>query len=345
MFRWGKRLGICLLCSFTVPLLAGIPDQWTTNRDESQYPPLGEMVDVGGYQLHLYRSGSGGPAVIIDNGLGGISSDWSLVQAEMAKFTQVVSYDRAGNAWSESSPFPRTSQQIVQELHTLLKNAHIAPPYILVGHSFGGNNVQLYAATYPDEVAGLVLVDSCHEEQITKLPLHPLWDLIKLRQNPGDANFISTFGSDAFVVQMYLKIMLPLIPESMQNMHSALSATTKNCSAISDEMKSLAESLKQLASIDRSLIRNTPCIVLTAGGEEGLAIFGASEAQMTAMQERKAAYEAAWQELQKDLVSKFNGSLQIIAEKSNHMIHWKQPELIVQAVKQLVDENNELGGY
>ena len=131
-------------------------------RDARRYPAPGQMVDVGGHRLHLCCMGERRPTVVMDAGLTASSLSWRLVQSEVSKFTRVCSYDRAGLGWSEPSPMPRTSQQIVQELHALLANAGIKGPYVLVGHSFGGFTARLYAATYSDEVVGMVLLDSAH---------------------------------------------------------------------------------------------------------------------------------------------------------------------------------------
>jgi pimeloyl-ACP methyl ester carboxylesterase len=102
----------------------------------------------------------------MDSGLGGGLLDWQTVQPKVAKFARVCSYDRSGNGWSESGPNPRTSPRIVEELHALLENAGEYGPYVLVGHSFGGANAQLYAAEYPKEVAGMVLVDSALDTRV-----------------------------------------------------------------------------------------------------------------------------------------------------------------------------------
>ena len=122
--------------------------------DAKAYPPPGRLVDVGGYRLHIQCAGTGSPAVVLDAGLGGTSLDWNLVQKEMGLTTQVCAYDRAGMGWSETGPLPRTPDQIARELHTLLTNAGIPGPYVLVGHSVGGKNVRMFALQYPDEVAG-----------------------------------------------------------------------------------------------------------------------------------------------------------------------------------------------
>ena len=138
-------------------------------QDARKYPPPGRIVDVGGHRLHLYCAGEGGPSVVMDSGLPGSSLSWRLVQPEVAQFARVCSYDRAGLGWSEAGPKPRTSQQVVEELHTLLASAGIEAPYVLVGHSFGAFTARLYASTYPKEVAGLVLVDPLHPRECLEM--------------------------------------------------------------------------------------------------------------------------------------------------------------------------------
>ena len=132
------------------------------------YPPPGELVDVGGHSLHINCVGEGSPTVILESGLGAGSVDWANIQPEVANTTRVCAYDRAGSGWSEPGPGPGDPQQIAGELHTLLGNAGIDGPYVLVGHSFGGLYVRMYDDLYPNEVEGMVLVDSSHPEQSTR---------------------------------------------------------------------------------------------------------------------------------------------------------------------------------
>ncbi len=129
-------------------------------------PPLGKLVDLGGRKLHLYCTGAGSPTVIAENGSSGFSIDWYLVQSQVSTFTRMCSYDRAGFAWSDRGPVINTVEQTMDDLHLLLRTAEIAPPYILVGHSIGGMLVRAYQRRYPEEVVGMVLVDATPEEDL-----------------------------------------------------------------------------------------------------------------------------------------------------------------------------------
>lgn len=134
--------------------------------------PTKERIDVGGYKLTLLTQGTGRPTVVIEPGAGGAgagSDEWAAVAAEVAKTCRVVRYDRAGLGTSDAPPKkPRTSQDVAQDLHTLLANAKIPGPYVLVGHSVGGLHVRVFADLYPDAVAGVVLSDSAHPDQDAK---------------------------------------------------------------------------------------------------------------------------------------------------------------------------------
>jgi pimeloyl-ACP methyl ester carboxylesterase len=139
--------------------------------DAQAVPPPGQMVDVGGYRLHINCIGSGSPTVVIEIGWGDTATTWGGVQSEVAKTTRICTYDRAGLGWSEASSQPRTAREFAKELHTLLANAHETGPYVLVGHSLGGYTVLVYAHDYPAEVAGVVLVDA--QKLPTTVPATP----------------------------------------------------------------------------------------------------------------------------------------------------------------------------
>ncbi len=146
-----------------------------TQVDSRSYPPPGQLVDMGGYRLHLYCLGqnSGGrPTVILETGLGGsaTSADWGWIQPQVAKVTRVCAYDRAGLGWSDPGPQPRDAQHIAAELHALLQKSQTPGPYVLAGWSYGGLYVRAYTDQYPQDVAGLVLIDSSSPEQCTATP-------------------------------------------------------------------------------------------------------------------------------------------------------------------------------
>ncbi|MBI5957414.1 MAG: alpha/beta hydrolase [Chloroflexi bacterium] len=166
---WIALVGLLILL-----VSAGLP--FAGAQDD---PPITSgLVDIGGYSLYIDCQGEGSPTVILDSGTGSTGRAWLRVQGRIARFTRVCSYDRAGLGGSDPSPLmPRTSQVIAEELHTLLENARVPGPYVLVGHSFGGHNIRLFAHTYPDEVAGMVLVDVTHEDVMLRFgELSPAWE-------------------------------------------------------------------------------------------------------------------------------------------------------------------------
>lgn len=141
-------------------------DQLQSVRPAASEPaPPGELVDLGGHRLHVNCTGKGSPTVVVENGLGDFSFDWVLVQSQVSRFTRICTYDRAGYAWSDPGPKPRTFAQINLELHDALHKLKEKGPFVLVGHSYGGPVVRNYAATYPHEVAGMILVDASFEGQ------------------------------------------------------------------------------------------------------------------------------------------------------------------------------------
>lgn len=326
MFKWVKWFVLFVL------LLLGVGASYqyiATQFDEERFPPPGEMVDVGGYRMHLLRMGSGGPVVVLDIGFGCISTDWGLVQPEIAKLTEVVSFDRAGTGWSEESPKERTSKNMVEELHTLLQRANIPAPYVLVGHSFGGCNVQLYAATYPDEVFGLVLVDSCHHDLLKKLPPVMLRGRMRWLQNPQAVWFFTFFGVSRLISEGFKEKMVPYLPQAMRDVRYALGSTTKHQCTLSNEAKCFGESEKELASADRSLCKGKPCYILSAGKRTDLTRYGVEEIE-------SKQYQAIWDDLQKDLAAQYEGSHHRIAERSDHMIPWHQPDLVIESIKEII---------
>lgn len=154
--RWLIRLMILVL----ILAIAGTVYQTAaTEADQRRYPPPGILVNVGGYKMHLYCMGDGSPTVILDSANMGTVSNWAWIQPEAGKVTRVCAYDRADSGWSDLSPQPNDTRQNAEALHMLLENAGESGPYVLVGHSFGGLYVRMYAEMFPDEVAGMVFIE------------------------------------------------------------------------------------------------------------------------------------------------------------------------------------------
>src|SRR5262245_30985277 len=137
------------------------------HAQETTPPPVGRLVDLGGRRLHQYCTGSGSPAVVIENGAAAFSIDWTLVQNEVAKFATVCAYDRAGYAWSDKGPGQDTIEETIDDLHLLLARSSMQTPYVMVGASLGAIYVRAYQRRFPDQVAGIVFVDGTHDEGIT----------------------------------------------------------------------------------------------------------------------------------------------------------------------------------
>jgi pimeloyl-ACP methyl ester carboxylesterase len=171
---WLKRIALWLAIGIAgLAALGAVYQAIATAMDRRALPAPGQRVDVGGFSLHLHCMGEntdGRPTVILESGLGGTSSSWGWIQPEIAKTTRVCAYDRAGMGWSDPGPASRDAQTIATELHTLLQNAQIPEPYVLAGWSYGGMYVRQYASQYPDEVSGLVLLDSSSPEQCISTP-------------------------------------------------------------------------------------------------------------------------------------------------------------------------------
>jgi hypothetical protein len=183
-------------------------------------------------------------------------------------------------------------------------------------------------------VMGIVLVDGCHEEQEKRLPPSPIGS--GGFGNPIVAKLSTFFGVSRVLMNMQGGTIAPPMPQNLWDAHLALCLTTKHWSSMLDESQGLNESLAQLAEANRSILAKTPCVVITAGRIPDLAAFGLNERLNAYLQEMFIV----WGDLQKELVSKFENGRQIIAEKSDHMIPWHQPELIVHVVQELVNQDS-----
>jgi pimeloyl-ACP methyl ester carboxylesterase len=288
--------------------------------DASASPPPGRLIDVGGHRLELYcmgRRDPGKPTVILESGLGGTSLDWRKVQPAVARFTRVCSYERAGYGWSESGPTPRTSRQMVTELHTLLVKASVPGPYVLVGHSFGGLLVQLFAFVYPQEAAGLVLVDSQSGDLINRSSTFRTF-ISEQAKNLSIFSLLAPFGLTRLATEAGLApVNFTGYPPDIQPIAKAFVEQTRFSSSAHDEEVGMEQSMSQVRAA-RHPLGKLPLVVLTRG--------------LFAPEDEKAL----WLELQQDLVHLSSVGTQVMALQSGHGIMLDQPDLVIAAIKQVV---------
>lgn len=304
-------IGLAALIS-TLAFVGAIYQVIATRLSEGKYPPPGRLVDVGGYRLHIHCSGpegaQGGPTVVMDAGIGECSLGWSPVQPEVTKFARVCTYDRAGLGWSDSAPTARTSQQIVNDLHTLLTNAGIEPPYVMVGHSFGGLNLRLYASQFPEEVAGMVLVDSAHEDYSIR-HLLPLYIRLGLLTAP--------LG----IPRLFAGVVVSENPifagdSKYPSAYRAVATSTKYLNTVRREWSAVDESWSQARGSKKSL-GDRPLVVLLPTSDHEL-------------------FPLA-RKLQTDLANRSTEGKLILVENSGHHIQHDRPEVVVDAVREVVE--------
>jgi len=324
-----NRKNLLLIISLFLVHLTFAQDQTIPNRADSM---PGILVDAGGHKLHLNIQGKGSPAVVFENGSGDFSFIWALVQPEIAKLTQTVSYDRAGYAWSEPGPMPRTGKQICFELHTALNNAGIHPPYILVGQTFGGFIVRAFARYYPKEVAGMVLVEVVQEDQKIFMggdTPQRIRDFAKGRVMPAvQTNFTpqpDTTQQQA-IINTEIDPLFKKFPDNIQDMQLWAQSQPQFIKAVQGEMDWSPEDVANIyahkGEADYTL-GDMPLIVLTRskGGFDG------RPDSLQLEKERLQAQEA--------LTHLSSNSKHIIDRNSGHNIHVEDPAIVIDAIKEV----------
>jgi pimeloyl-ACP methyl ester carboxylesterase len=286
-------------------------------RAEFDYSPPGRMVPIGNTTLHLACVGDGSPTVIVDTGLGEPALEWLPVQGRVRHHARICLYDRAGYGWSDVGRFPRTSSRIANELYALLTRSGEQGPFVLVGHSFGGMNVQLFARRYAYLVAGVVLVDASNPAQIGRLD-------IPVQQSLSDARVQSMGG-----VPSHQFMAAPVIPQDVEEGSPQMLGLLQMSRPVA--MQTVASEYKNFQFSAQLTTRNpgrfppVPLVVLSRGMGETA---GAGWAHRN---------EETWQSLQGELVKLSPRSAQIVAHGSGHSIHVQQPELVADAITMVVD--------
>jgi pimeloyl-ACP methyl ester carboxylesterase len=292
-------------------------------RLKKQFPPTGQMVDINGYRLHMYVEGRGSPTVVLDAGAGGIGLGWELVRPAIAKVTRVVTYDRAGLGWSDPSPRPRRADVMAEELHTLLVNANITGPYLLVGHSLGGPVTRQFAANYPCEIAGLVMVDSAHEQQMKRFPEAMVKMADSMKGMMTVMKLIGKFGLFALKPSLVsIGDNGKLSGELVKQMQGVMASSDSHFEAMLAESESVYAGQTQPVAT----LGDMPLTVISHGQLDANAV------PQSLGQEVRDEYESAWQKLQVEITSLSTRGRRIVAERSGHNVIFDQPEIIIEAI-------------
>jgi pimeloyl-ACP methyl ester carboxylesterase len=226
--------------------------------DATAYPMPGQLIDVGGHKLHLSCTGSGSPTVVLEPGGGEMSSNLGWIAPAVARDTRVCVYDRAGRGWSEPADTAQDAVQITTDLHTLLQRGHVPGPYVLAGHSFGGLYVLTFAARYPDEVAGMVLVDSTAPKPTTASPANR-----GSNELIGRVSALVSASARLGLGRLYAQSSFGSLPTRSRDEVRASTATATNLRSTIDEFAQANASMAEAGSLRNFAAK--PLIVLTAG--------------------------------------------------------------------------------
>ncbi|MEP0873541.1 alpha/beta hydrolase [Trichocoleus desertorum AS-A10] len=300
-----------------------------TRRDRRRFLPPGKLIAIDGNHWHYQVMGEGLPTVILDSGAGGTHIDWQLVQPEVAKFTRVLTYDRAGYGWSDFSSEPRTAEQIVRELRQLLREIEIEPPYVLVGMSLGGLFSRLFAYHYPEEVAGMVLVDVAHERMYEETPAE--WVELNKRLEGLLVHVLPIMGHIGLLRLLVTFDVLPMaaglfqkFPPALRPLAKAIYSQTQFGKAFAQESAAVSASINQVEQVRKTnSFPDIPLIALSSGEPD----FDITQEVLEKLQE-----------LHGDLASELPQGVHTIVHNSGHAIQLDQPESVIAAIRQVVEK-------
>jgi len=318
---WLRRIVLGLLVLLLLVAASGfVYENVSEARDRRFNPMPGQLVNIASDRsplyLHIHCTGLGTPAVVLDSGLGDSFISWEKVQPQIAKFTRVCSYDRAGIGYSDPSPRPRTSQVIAEELHSLLEAARISPPYVLVGHSMGGYDVRVFAGLYRNEVAGVVVVDSSHPDQEKRLPI----ELTGM-----EASWLREADFLEFTMPFGIPRLLGLCEENA--MARAVECNFHTASEGVKEMQGFRQSAAEAAA--SGSLGDLPLIVLSHDPDKPSAELPADLVKPT---------NDAWEKMQEELAHLSTRGTQLIVKNSGHYIQVDRPDAVIDALRTTVDQ-------
>lgn len=292
-----------------------------------RFPAPGRLVDVGTTSLHLQvsRGPAGAPVVVLEAGSGETSLSWRDVPSRLSDVATVVSYDRAGTGWSEAATTSRTGEHIVDELHAALTAVGVDGPYLLVGHSMGGLFSRLFAARYPEEVAGLVLVDARPEDDAVRTA--PILESAGFAGNPPAwlLSALSTTG----VMRLFPGTVLAGSVDPADQARFVDVVAAPEFFRVRQEEADLVGSTEDAVRGQR--LGALPVVVVARGIAQDYAAAGLSP-------EVGQEIEDIWQDGQRRLLDLSSASRLVVAENSGHLVPRDQPEAVVESVRAVVAE-------
>lgn len=336
--RWVKRILMGIVPFLIVALILGmIYEAFGRRSARADYPPSGQLVDVGERKMHIDCRGTGSPTVIFESGLGtGGSLDWSLVHDDTAGFTRVCAYDRAGIMWSESKNTPQDAAAVAEDLHELLKEAGISGPLVLVGHSIGGPYTRTYVGKYGEQVAGLVMVDPSHPDQVARLgaitgiDVHPrqastLMHAAKALAWTGIVRFVA---SRSEVPKLRSAADTKKLREAMATKFAYFSTSVDGGTAELDGYDRTQAEARAVRSFG-----DRPLIVLTA-----MAPFTPQQLKASGLTpDQGARFKEEWRKLHAEQAAFSTRGRQQVVPDATHFIQVDRPDVVVAAVREVVD--------
>ena len=302
----------------------------------AQYPAPGELVEVDGTRMHIRCEGTGSPTAVMEAGSGDCSLSWALVQQNVSAFTRVCTYDRQGYGWSDPVSGPLTASNLTGRLHTLLSRANVSPPYVLVGHSLGGVYVRYYTHRYPDEVAGMVLVDPGSEWQMIRTGVNFTREQkaaislkTSLLRGMGKEAANGTFVKNLSLFQNYCN---PKLPAYEYHAFQALLATEPSFwDACAVEGESGFSIWEEVSRENITSLGTIPLIVVSYGRDMGFS---------TDPDENKYA-NTVFRTLQKEMAAESLQGKYLIATGSSHYIQIDEPALVTGAIRSVVNATRQ----
>ena len=319
---WFTQIILGLFILLLMPIPVGIVWQFLARRLESgKYLPLGKLTDVDGHFMHIYCTGEGSPTVILEGGVPEWSIHWQKVQPEIATFTRVCSYDRAGYGWSDVGPGPRTAKKIVDELHTLLRNSGEQGPFVYVAHSFWGPAALLYQQTYPFKIVGMVLIEAWSPDLFTPVPdvitqALPLAQTLHSIAPLGQVRLVGELG----ILPLADMLQAKLLPAELQPVYKAAYYDDGMWGTMYEEYSAMNESGLQTQGI--ASLGDLPLIVVKAGNRPA----------------DDYPSDEVWDATQESLAGLSSQGELVIAETSGHFVQLENPELVVEAIRRVVEK-------